>query len=46
MGCIPKHGSLWIVVPTVSDPNFVSVTPSVGILFPLLRRDSDLSTRR
>jgi hypothetical protein len=35
---IPKWGSLWMVVSSVSAPNFVSVTPSTGILFPLLRR--------
>jgi hypothetical protein len=38
MGWIPRWGSLWIVIPPVSAPNFVSVTPSMGILFPLLRR--------
>jgi hypothetical protein len=27
-----------MVIPTVSALNFVSVTPSMGILFPLLRR--------
>jgi hypothetical protein len=34
---IPKWGSFWMVMPSVSSPNFVSVTPSMGILFPLLR---------
>jgi hypothetical protein len=38
MGWIPKWGSLWMVIPLVSAPNFVSVTPSMGILFPRLRR--------
>jgi hypothetical protein len=38
MGWIPRWGSLWMVVPSVSALNFVSVTPSMGILFPLLRR--------
>jgi hypothetical protein len=28
MGWIPKWGSLWMVVPFVSVPNFVSVTSS------------------
>jgi hypothetical protein len=37
MGWIPKWGSLWMVVPSVSTQNFVSVTPSMGILSPLLR---------
>ena len=39
MGWIPKWGSLWMVVPSVSAPNFVSLTPSMGILFPILRRN-------
>jgi hypothetical protein len=28
-----------MVLPSVSSPNFVSVTPYMGILFPILRRD-------
>ena len=32
MGWIPGWGSLWMVHPFVSAPNFVSVTPSMGIL--------------
>jgi hypothetical protein len=38
MGWIPGCGSLWMVHPFVSAPNFVSVTPSMGVLFPILRR--------
>jgi hypothetical protein len=38
MGWISRWGSLWMVIPSVSALNFVSVTPSMGILFPLLRR--------
>ena len=38
MGWIPGWGSLWIVHPFISAPNFVSVTPSMGVLFPILRR--------
>jgi hypothetical protein len=38
MGWIPRCGSLWMVHPFVSAPNFVSVTPSVSVLFPILRR--------
>ena len=38
MGWIPRWGSFWMVIPSVSAPHFVSVTPSMGILFPLLRR--------
>ena len=37
MGWIPGWGSLWMVHPFVSAPNFVS-TPSMGVLFPTLRR--------
>ena len=44
MGWIPRCGSLWIVHPFVIAPNFVSVTPSMGILFPILRRN-EVSTR-
>ena len=33
MGWIPGWGSLWIVIPSVSASYFVSVTPSMGILF-------------
>jgi hypothetical protein len=39
MGWIPEWGSLWMVLPFVSALNFVSVTPSMGILFPILRRN-------
>jgi hypothetical protein len=38
MGWIPRWGSLWMVIPSESALNFVSVTPFMGILFPLLRR--------
>jgi hypothetical protein len=38
MGWIPRYGSLWMVHPFVSAPNIVSVTPSMGVLFPSLRR--------
>jgi hypothetical protein len=39
MGRIPEWSSLWMVHPFVLAPNFVSVTPSMGILFPILRRN-------
>jgi hypothetical protein len=39
MGWITRWGSLWMVHPFVSAPNFVSVTPSMGILFAILRRN-------
>jgi hypothetical protein len=38
MGWIPGYGSLYMVHPFISAPNFVSVTPSMGVLFPFLRR--------
>jgi hypothetical protein len=38
MGWIPGWGSLWIVYPFGLAPNFVSVTPSMGVLFPILRK--------
>ena len=34
MGWILRWGSLWMVIPSVSTPT--SVTPSMGILFPLV----------
>jgi hypothetical protein len=45
MGWIPGWGSLWMVLPFVSAPNFISVSPSMGILFPILRR-TKVSTLR
>ena len=44
MGWIPGCGSLWMVHPFFSAPNFFSVTPLLGILFPILRRNG-VSTR-
>jgi hypothetical protein len=41
---IPRWGSLWMVYPFVLAPDFVSVAPSIGILFPILRRN-EVSTR-
>jgi hypothetical protein len=40
MGWIPGYGSLYMVHPFISAPNSVSVTPSMGVLFPNLRRES------
>jgi hypothetical protein len=37
MGWISKSGSLWMVHPFFSASNFVSVTPSMVFLFPILR---------
>jgi hypothetical protein len=39
MGWIPGCGSLWIVHPFVLASDIVSVTPFMGILFPILRRN-------
>jgi hypothetical protein len=39
MGWITRWGILWMVLSTVSAPTFVFVTPSMGILFPILRRN-------
>ena len=39
MGWIPGRGSLWMVLSSVSALNFASVTPSMGILFSILRRN-------
>ena len=39
MGWILGRCSLWIVHPFILAPNFVSVTPFMGILFPILRRN-------
>jgi hypothetical protein len=38
MGWIPGYGSLYMVHPFISAPNFVFVIPSMGVLFPILRR--------
>ena len=38
MGRIPRWGSLWMVISSVSTPHFVPVTPSMVVLFPLLKR--------
>jgi hypothetical protein len=43
MGWTPGWGSLWMVLPLVLAANFVSVTPSMGVLFSILRR-SEVST--
>jgi hypothetical protein len=39
MGWNPGWGILWMVIPSVSALDFVSVTPSMNILFPILRRN-------
>jgi hypothetical protein len=39
MEWIPGWCSLWMVHSFILAPNFVSVTPSMGVLFPILRRN-------
>jgi hypothetical protein len=41
---IPRWGSLWMVHPSISAPNFVSVTPSMGILFPYSKEGGSIHT--
>jgi hypothetical protein len=43
MGWTPGWGSLWMVHPFISAPDFFSVTPSMGVLSPILR-EGELST--
>jgi hypothetical protein len=33
-----------MVIPSVSAPNFVSVTPSIGFLFPPSKKDGSIHT--
>jgi hypothetical protein len=40
MGWAPGWDSLWMVHPFNSAPNFVTVTPSMDVLFQILRRGS------
>jgi hypothetical protein len=40
MGWIPAYDNHSMVHPFVTAPNFVSVTPSMGVLFPFLRKGS------
>jgi hypothetical protein len=39
---IPRWGSLCMILPSISALNFVSITPSMGILFPILRRNEEV----
>jgi hypothetical protein len=43
LGWIPRWGSLWMAFPSVSPPHFVSVSPPICILLPLIRR-TEVST--
>ena len=44
MGWIPRWGSVWMVILSVSAPNFVSETPSMGILFPHSKKEQSILT--
>jgi hypothetical protein len=44
MGWIPWWGSLWMIHPFILAPNFVSVTPSMGILSMAILRRNEVST--
>jgi hypothetical protein len=46
VGWIPGYGSLYMVHPFISAPNFVTVTPSMGVLFPILRRGIEILNRK
>ena len=37
MGWIPRWVGLWMALPSVSAPHFVSISPPMGILFSILR---------
>jgi hypothetical protein len=39
MGWIPRWGSLWMALPSVSTPHFVPIFVRMNILFPLLTRN-------
>ena len=44
MGWIPRWVSLWMVISSVSTPHFVSVMPSMGVLFPPSKMDRSIHT--
>jgi hypothetical protein len=44
MGWITRWGSLWMVLPSVSAPNLVSVTPSMGSLLPHSKKEQSIHT--
>jgi hypothetical protein len=37
-------GNLWMAFPSVSVPHFVSVSPPIGILFPLSKNEQSIHT--
>jgi hypothetical protein len=39
MRWIPGWGSIWVALPSVSALHFVSITSSMGIFFPILKRN-------
>jgi hypothetical protein len=44
MGRIPGWASLWMVLPSISSPNFVSVTPSMSIFLPRSKEEWSMHT--
>jgi hypothetical protein len=44
MGWISRWGSLWMVIPSVSAPYFVSVTPSMCLFVPPSKKDQSIHT--
>jgi hypothetical protein len=42
MGWNPRWGSLWMVIPSVYAPNFVSVTPSIGYFVPHSKKEQSI----
>jgi hypothetical protein len=39
IGCIPRRGSIWMLIPSVYAQQFFSVTPSMGVFLPLLKKE-------
>jgi hypothetical protein len=44
MGWISRWGSLWIFIPSISAPHFVSVTPSMSIFVPPSKKGRSIHT--
>jgi len=44
MNWIPRWGRLWMAIPSVSAPNFVSISPPRNILVPLSKKDWSIQT--
>jgi hypothetical protein len=44
MGWIPSWNSVWMVLSSISAPNFVSVTPSMGCFVPHSKKERSIHT--